>query len=281
MALEAFFLPVGDGQRFCLLHRPDGGGAWRGALLYLHPFAEEMNKSRRMAALQARALADAGYGVLQIDLHGCGDSSGDFVDATWTSWIDDARCAALWLRERSDADFWWWGLRTGALLACATARTFSDPGRLLLWQPVVSGKTFVQQFLRLKLAGELGGASVGEGGAGGKALMARLRAQLAQGESVEIGGYRVAPPLVAGLEDCELSPPECLARCEWIELSTRPDAGLSPATQTRLAAWNASAKGSEVRARAVCGPAFWQTAEISECPQLIEVSLDALAGEAA
>lgn len=231
-----------------------------------------------MAALQARALADAGYGVLQIDLHGCGDSSGDFGDASWSSWIDDARCAARWLRERSDADFWWWGLRTGALLACSAASGFDDPARLLLWQPVAAGKTFVQQFLRLKLAGEL----VGESQAGGgKALMAGLRAQLAHGESVEVGGYLLSPSLAAGLEQAELAPPARLARCEWIELSARPGAGLSPAVQARLAAWRSTATDAQVRARVVCGPAFWQTAEISECPQLIEASLDALAGEEA
>ena len=42
-------------------------------------WAEEMNKARRMAALQARLLAENGYAVLQIDLHGCGDSSGDLL----------------------------------------------------------------------------------------------------------------------------------------------------------------------------------------------------------
>ena len=278
MALEAFYLNVGDGRRFCLLQRPDGGVAWRGAVLYLHPFAEEMNKSRRMAALQARSLAEAGYGVLQIDLHGCGDSSGDFGDASWASWQDDARCAALWLRERSDADLWWWGLRAGALLACAAARGFSDPARLLLWQPVISGKSLVQQFLRLRLASEL--VSESETG-GGRAMMAALRAQLAQGESVEIGGYRLSPSLAAGLEQAELALPPSLVRAEWFELSTRPDAGLSPAAQTRLAAWRSSAKEARLNARVVCGPAFWQTVEISECPQLIRASLDALAGEPA
>ena len=49
--------------------------------MYAHPFCEEMNKARRMAALQSRRLAALGYSVLQIDLFGCGDSSGDFADA--------------------------------------------------------------------------------------------------------------------------------------------------------------------------------------------------------
>ena len=88
---EAFFLSVDGGrlgQRFCLFH-PAQGGVPKGCVLNIHPFAEEMNKSRRMAALQARALAKAGYAVLQIDLFGCGDSSGDFGDASWQDWVGD------------------------------------------------------------------------------------------------------------------------------------------------------------------------------------------------
>ena len=61
-APEPFFLRVDGGERFCLFHPP--AGACRGALLYVHPFAEELNRSRRMAALLARALAGAGYGVM-------------------------------------------------------------------------------------------------------------------------------------------------------------------------------------------------------------------------
>ena len=53
--MEPFFLPTTDGQRLCIHHSPAGPA--RGAVLYLHPWAEEMNKARRVAALQSRALA--------------------------------------------------------------------------------------------------------------------------------------------------------------------------------------------------------------------------------
>ena len=88
MAFEAFFLPAGREQRFCILHGAESGIPVRGALVYVHPFAEEMNKARRMAALQARAMAAAGYAVLQIDLYGCGDSAGDcrLAEACASSW---------------------------------------------------------------------------------------------------------------------------------------------------------------------------------------------------
>lgn len=271
MSFEAFYLPATAGRRFCLFHQPEARTDRRGAVVYLHPFAEEMNKSRRMAALQAKALALAGYAVLQIDLHGCGDSSGDFGDASWESWIEDVRLACIWLQQRCDADLWLWGLRTGCLLACAAAARIDQPGKLLLWQPVVSGKQFLQQFLRLKIAGEmLGGES--------KGLMDRLREQLAQGVSVEIAGYRLSSALAGGLERAELSPSAQSLQIEWIEISGKPDGGLSPLASARLEKWQAV--GLEARGTQVSGPAFWQTAEIAECPALLEASIQAMANRA-
>ena len=75
--VEAFFLPIDDRADevlFCLFY-PAQREIPLGSILYVHPFAEEMNKSRRMAALQAHGLAQAGYAVLQVDLRGCGESA--------------------------------------------------------------------------------------------------------------------------------------------------------------------------------------------------------------
>lgn len=292
MACEAFFLPATSGQRYCLFHRPATEEAARGALVYVHPFAEEMNKARRMAAVQARALAAAGYAVLQIDLHGCGDSSGDFADASWAGWLDDVELACVWLRARCAAPLWLWGLRSGCLLAAEAAQRGAPPAGLLFWQPVVSGKQHLQQFLRLKTAGAiLGGAgeraeneaaggaerATGKSAAGGTAGGAtdRLRRQLAQGETVEVAGYVLAPALAGGLERSELLPPPPASRCEWIELAARPTAPLSPAAELRLARWRAA--GHAVRGTVVAGPAFWQTSEIEEAPALLDATLRVLA----
>lgn len=267
-SLAAFFLPASAGQRFCLFHQPDAPTARRGAVVYVHPFAEEMNKSRRMAALQARALAAAGYAVLQIDLHGCGDSAGDFGDASWEGWIEDVVLACDWLQQRSDGDLWLWGLRTGCLLASEAAARIRQPSKLLLWQPVLSGKQFLQQFLRLKLAGEmLGGDS--------KRLMDRLREQLTQGDSVEIAGYLLPPGLASGLQQAELLPAAQSVRIEWIELTGKQDGSMSPLASARLEKWQSA--GRNARGHLVYGPAFWQTAEIAECPALLEASIRAMA----
>lgn len=270
---EAFFLPgpnASGGQRLCIYH-PASGPKVQGLVLYVHPFAEEMNKARRMAALQARALAGEGYGVLQIDLLGCGDSSFDFGDATWDHWVADVLHAAAWLRQQGDAPLWFWGLRGGCLLAAAAGRSL-PASRFVFWQPAQSGKTLLQQFLRLKMAAELQGGQA-------KQVMEGLRASLAAGQPVEIAGYVLSAGLAQGLEAATLAPPPGAERLEWLELSTRPEAALMPASSATLKSWADTA--CAVRSQVVIGPAFWQTTEIEDAPALIAATLAAVRAPAA
>ncbi len=267
MGADAFFLPALPGQRLCIHHAPQG--PVRGALLYLHPWAEEMNKARRMAALQSRALAAAGYAVLQIDLHGCGDSSGDFADASWAGWVDDALAGAHWLQARyPQATLWLWGLRAGCLLAAEASPRLATPCHFLFWQPAPLGKLLLQQFMRLRAAADMQQADA-------KATLDRLRLDLAEGRPVDIAGYRLPPALATGLEQASLRPPEGASHMVWLELSTREDVALLPASTPRIEAWRSA--GHTVDARVVPGPAFWQTQEIEDAPALIPATLDALA----
>lgn len=269
----AFFLPIAPGQRLCIYYPAQG--QLRGQVLYIHPFAEEMNKSRRMAGLQAQALAQAGFSVLQIDLLGCGDSTGDFGDASWQAWVNDVVQAAHWLRQQNPATgptppLWLWGLRAGCLLAVDAARQLPTPCHFLFWQPPAAGKPLLQQFLRLKVAGELlGGQS--------KGVMDTLRQQLASGAAVEIAGYSLSPGLAAGLEQTTLTPstdPGPGQQLVWFELSTRDDAALSPVATQTLAKWQHA--GYACRSTLVQGPAFWQTTEIEDAPALVTATSAAL-----
>ncbi|GHU19613.1 hypothetical protein FACS189475_07120 [Betaproteobacteria bacterium] len=221
-----------------------------------------------MAALQARALAAAGYTVLQVDLYGCGDSSGDFGDASWSDWVDDVLAACDCLRRRTGAPLWLWGLRAGCLLAAEAARRNDEVSGLLFWQPVLSGKQHLQQFLRLKGAGEM----LSGDGAGS---VEHLKTDLARGDSVEIAGYTLAPGLARGLESAELALPGRTLRVEWLEVSGAQNGSLSPAAVSRLEKWRA--QGYDVRGSAIYGPSFWQTVEITGSPELLVATQTALA----
>lgn len=270
---EPFFLDSSPGRRFCLFH--PAVGACRGAVLYIHPFAEEMNRSRRMAALQARALAQRGYGVLLLDLHGCGDSSGDFGDARWEHWQADVAAGAAWLDRRLGQPLTLWGLRLGALLALDHARSAAQPPRaLLLWQPVLSGAAYLTQFLRLRVAGNM----LDEGGA--PTSTGALRQALQAGETLEIAGYDLAPALAAAIDAQpaldKTAPPPCPVH--WFEATASADAGLPPGAARAAAAWQDS--GAELYLHPLPCPPFWATPEITVSDSWLSATSAALGGHA-
>jgi exosortase A-associated hydrolase 2 len=269
---EPFFLEGAPGQRFCLFH-PPAPGPCRGALLYVHPFADEMNKARRVAALQARALAAAGFGVLQIDLYGCGDSSGDFSDARWDLWKQDLAAGHKWLAARLGQPVSLLGLRLGALLALDYATDCALPlARVMLWQPVQSGAIFLKQFLRLLTANDILSDGKGaEKSAGGGSL----RDTLLGGQALEVGGYEIAPALGAAIDALDAAK-LAVTRCpvDWFEVVSALDRPESVAV-TRLAGrWREHGIALQMH-RVVCPP-FWATLEIAEAPELVATTTQVL-----
>ncbi|MES2072197.1 MAG: hydrolase 2, exosortase A system-associated [Pseudomonadota bacterium] len=266
---EAFFLETDNGQRFCLYYPANPELLCKGAIIYVHPFAEEMNKSRRMAALQSRALAAAGYAVLQMDLYGCGDSAGDFKDARWETWKDDIHRAQHWLMMRSDDPISLWGLRLGALLALDFARDArSDLDKIVLWQPVFNGAQYLNQFFRLLLANDMiAGAEQKSGGTQG------VRQALLAGDKLEIAGYEIGAELVATIDQLDIklwTPPA--SPVYWLENVHPDNPVLSPARKTLADAW--MQKGASLWIDLVCGPPFWTTQETVDAPEWISTTVD-------
>lgn len=262
--IEPFFLEGAHGPLFCIYLAPADSAPCAG-VLYLHPFAEEMHKSRRMAALQARAFARAGYAVLQIDLTGCGDSTGDFGDATWEAWQEDVRLAHAWLTGQAAGPITLWGLRIGASLALEVAPSLANCSRLLLWQPVLNGEQFLAQFLRIKLANEM----MSEGRA--QTDTQKLRAKLEAGEPVEVGGYLLSPGMAQGLARLKLAELRPPCPVEWIEVSAQTSDDIAPAGRRAVEAWREA--GITVHPQTVHGESFWVTQEISECAALLAATM--------
>lgn len=270
-AVEAhpFFLTVGSHACFCMLwqpaHRPPGAG-----MLFVPPFAEEANRSRRTVALCARALAANGWAVLVPDLHGCGDSSGELTDADWSSWRDDIRAAEDWLRGRCGRPPWLWGLRSGCLLLAEHVQAGSAPARVILWQPVLSGDAYLGQFLRLKVAAQ---ALANAAEPGVRADTRALRDRLAAGETLEVAGYALTATLTDDLARARLElDPARIERLVWLEVG-RTESGLMPASRKWLEGMPAERTVAEV----VDGPACWQTQETTENHALIAATLSHLA----
>lgn len=263
---EAFFLQRTSertsGQLFCLFHPPRG--SCRGAVLYVPPFAEEMNRARRIVAQQARALAALGYGVLLPDLSGTGDSSGDFGEARWETWKEDLAACCAWLDERLGQPPVMWGLRLGALLALDYAQTASHPLRaLVLWQPVASGQAYLTQFLRLLTFHAVLADSASE-----QTGTRALRAALQSGQVLEVGGYALDPALanaIDALAPLEQHTPPCPVH--WFEMAPHPGQVLPPGAARAADAWRR--RHARLQVHPVDCPPFWAAADNAAAPALL------------
>ena len=264
---RATYLGSGEGRRFVLTTEP-AGGALRGAVIYIPPFAEELNKSRRMVALTAEALAVAGWRVVQPDLYGCGDSAGDFQDATWRQWCEDVETVVTWQLQAGGVErVVPWSLRAGALVLSDWLAASGRCLPCLMWQPMPSGKQCLSQFLRLRTAAEMV-RSTGDTAASGN-----VRQALAEVGVVEVGGYCLGNALASGLESSavRLEPSACPA-VRIVEVVAPGRTELSPAVRGMVD--RAVAGGCDAVARFIEGPSFWQTQEIETVPGLTALTVD-------
>lgn len=260
--MEAGFIKSDEGSLFYVLFKAKKYRS-RGSILFAPPFAEEMNKSRRMVALQARRLAENGFNVLVPDLFGCGDSEGDFSEATWRGWKSNLSYCANWLAKHClENQLVLWGLRTGCLLASDPmfAKQFAVHG-YLFWQPILNGDLFLNQFLRLRTSAGLM--------SGQRESIKDLRHSLACGQQIEVAGYNISPSLFADLSAARLQPPsECPVA--WIDIVMDDSPRPSVAVEKIVSDWRAL--GVSLYHTNTCGGPFWTTQEIIEIPDLLNMT---------
>ncbi|MEM6640649.1 MAG: hydrolase 2, exosortase A system-associated [Pseudomonadota bacterium] len=262
---EPGFLSTQYGQAFFLTY-PAVTDANHRAVLVLPAFAEEMNKCRRQVALTARALARAGLSVYLPDLIGTGDSDGNFGDATLAIWQDTLTVALDSIHKRGHSDVAWLCVRGGALLADGMLRAGAPaPSRMVLWQPVLSGKTMLSQFLRLKAMSAMTRAQSAPS-------VSELRKQLASGSPVEVAGYELNPALVSGVDALNVRQMAPVGSIDW--LVVQDDEALPAAVSTASAAM-ADQHGA-LNVETVPGSPFWSTAEIAVAPELTRRTVELL-----
>ncbi|MDR3706549.1 MAG: hydrolase 2, exosortase A system-associated [Paludibacteraceae bacterium] len=261
---EAFFLDGIAGRIFCLYQAAEGTP--KGAILYIPPFAEEMNRCRSTVASQVRQLGKLGYACMLLDPYGTGDSEGDLSDATWEIWQDDVARATDWLASRTGAVPILWGLRLGALLAADVANR--QPGRfsrLLLWQPVLEGRLFLTQYLRLRVAFLMDRGLPAE-------TTDTMRQELQDGKLLEVAGYSLNGRLAQGLDRTRMADFDALTGIEmdWLELVSEAGKPFAPASSKLMTQWNG--QGCVVRSHPFTGPAIWQLHKRDEVPELVEMT---------
>lgn len=93
--------------------------------------------------------------VIRFDWAGTGDSSGDLLEIDCCStFVDNVRSTVQWLKRRQDWDrVSVIGVRMGATLAAAALESEHVDG-LVLWAPVISGRSFVRELTAVDRLGD-------------------------------------------------------------------------------------------------------------------------------
>jgi pimeloyl-ACP methyl ester carboxylesterase len=122
-------------------------------------------------------LSKAGFSVLRFDYFGTGDSAGESDAGDVSRWTHDISTAIDELKDTAAVTkVSLVGLRVGASLAAAVATERKDLDRIILWDPVVGGKSYVEKMVLTEQAsGTAPHGPVGTIGIKGFPLTSRMR----------------------------------------------------------------------------------------------------------
>jgi pimeloyl-ACP methyl ester carboxylesterase len=143
--MQPFHFGTSQKQLFGVYHPPATKAARQSAILLCQPLGHEYLRAHRAFRNLAVSLASQGFHVLRFDYYGCGDSGGDGEQATVGQCLSDLAAAVEELKDMSGtAKVSLIGLRFGATLAALTASRRQDIDRIVLWDPVPDGRSYLE-----------------------------------------------------------------------------------------------------------------------------------------
>jgi len=146
--LEPFFFGPAERQLYGCYH-PATGTARGSAVLVCQPLGHEYIQFHRALQQLATLLAGAGFPVLRFDFRGCGDSACNLEDGGPDAWQEDIAGAIEELKRRTGRSrIVLAGLRLGGTLASIVASNRNDVEEVVLWDPVLSGRGYLDELTR-------------------------------------------------------------------------------------------------------------------------------------
>jgi len=138
---------------FGCLHAPRGAQHDDWGVVICPAVGPEYTRCHRSLRILAAMLAKRGYPVLRFDYFATGNSLGETEEATLVRWQEDIAEAVRFMRGRYQVrHLTLVGVRTGATLAMQHLIKCGGIEQLVLWDPVVDGRDFIDE-LRERTAG--------------------------------------------------------------------------------------------------------------------------------
>lgn len=145
LTMQPVYFAGPAGPLFGCYHPPRGSDR-NTAVLLANAHGHEYIQFHRVFRQLARMLSEAGFSVLRFDYSGCGDSVGGPELWSLERWSADMDSALAELQRLADTEhIGVVGLRLGGTIACRKTPRRSSLRFLILWDPVVSGRAFLQE----------------------------------------------------------------------------------------------------------------------------------------
>jgi pimeloyl-ACP methyl ester carboxylesterase len=148
--MNPFYFGGSDQRLFGVYDAGRAEAGRSGAVVLCNPWGPEYIHAHRTMRVAANMLTAAGFHTLRFDYFGTGDSAGDLEQASVAIWEDNIRAAVREVTEISGVTrATLIGLRFGGLLAARVAA--ASPAlidRLVLWDPVPDGRTYLNELFR-------------------------------------------------------------------------------------------------------------------------------------
>lgn len=175
--MNPFFFGNSKQPLYGVYHPPRAHTSRPTAVVLCYPLWQEYMRAHRAFRQLAMLLSKAGFSVLRFDYFGTGDSAGDSDSGDVARWTHDVSTAIDELKDTAGVTkVSLVGLRVGASLAAAVAAERKDLDRIVLWDPVVAGKPYVEKMvLTEQAAGARRDLTLGTIGIKGFPLTNRMR----------------------------------------------------------------------------------------------------------
>ena len=147
---SCFYFGPGDGELFGCYHSPPAAAYRESAVVLCPATGHEQIQFHRPYRQLALRLCGLGFGILRFDFFGCGDSAGASEEGETSRWLGDVSTAVGEIeRVGSAATVCLVGLRLGGSLAMMAGAARGDIDSMVLWDPVISGQTYLEELEKL------------------------------------------------------------------------------------------------------------------------------------
>jgi pimeloyl-ACP methyl ester carboxylesterase len=160
-----FFFGAPGRQLYGVYHAAAAAGRVGRGVVFCNPYGQEGIRCNRPYRVLADQLARQRWHVLRFDYSSSGDSFGEDSEARAAAWLDDIGAAIAELQAMTGVrEVHLLGMRLGGLLAGITAVARRDVNGLVLWDPVLSGRSYLAEIVpgwRPDMPGDAAGEAYG------------------------------------------------------------------------------------------------------------------------